>query len=665
MRNARVCGRVFYMWGEEMGYLPQSFDLKNRYYYDLSLTNFKKGQDLYNKAASITLINDGSNKDIMTNINAAIEFLEGIKNNERAKEIECINYYSKILHEQMTNNEDITLIPIFNAIQNDIQNMDYKDLQIQQALLIQRMSIIRSKPELYIKRLQNLLRKTPKDWSLEKAQQEDFLIGNQTFIEKILSNKESQSSYDEQIYNEIQNFIQNFNFSKIQIGKQTSLVASIAADFRAYLQEKGESLIMNDKSIQQFQQYIQEEERYFLKLLKDASSEQKQSNLAYNTLFTILEDMKTELGIMTEEKASTTAHSLLDQQIELQQQLKELESQQNDNDKKNLEKIEKLKKIEASLNGRIDRITKARNGAFFRLHTQTSHGDLQEVITTLIYRALNVPGSAAVDQIGSITIDSRINDIFPVFSEIAKNMGEITQEHVKDRKNLTDYTEKYKQSNIRIQQILKDYQEKKINEKIPDYTKMFVTNESAKLYWNAENKSEELNGRNIGIADALAQLYSVDEALIINQDILIHIIVNLSSATAWQHSSLENHLSIFAGLLMFGDIHNMAQEAAKFAQTNLLSHDIHVIHLYNIGEHFVPSSIVLENICNNFREIANEASSTMSARATIDPYQPQVEINSTINDWEKASNEALLKTRIKLHFLKGLFNFINDYNLLG
>ena len=36
-------------------------------------------------------------------------------------------------------------------------------------------------------------------------------------------------------------------------------------------------------------------------------------------------------GIMTEKKTSAMAHSLLDQQIELQQQLKELESQQHDN----------------------------------------------------------------------------------------------------------------------------------------------------------------------------------------------------------------------------------------------------------------------------------------------------------------------------------------------
>ena len=650
-----------------MGYLPQFFDLKNRYYYDPSLTDYKKGRKLYSKAAQVTLINDTSNNlDIMTNINTAIDFLEMIKNSEKAKEIACINYYSKILHEQMAKNNDATLTPIFDAIQKDIQDMNFEDLQAQQAHLIQRMSIIRSKPELYIKRLQNLLKEIPEDWNLEKAQQEDFLIGNQTFIEKILSSKENQSNYEEQIYNEIQNFIQNhLNFSKIQIGKQTSLIASIAADFRAYLQEKGENLIMNNKSIQQFQQYIQEEQRYFLKLLKDASSDQKQSNLAYRTLFTILEDMKTELGIMTEEKASSIAHSLLDQQSELQQEIKKLELQQNNNDKKTLEKIEELKKLESSINNRIERITKTKNGAFFRLHTNTSHGDLQEVITTLIYRALNVPGSAAVDHIGSITIDSRINDIFPVFSEMAKEMEKITQEHVKDRKNLTNYSEKYKQSNIKIQQILKAYQEKKANEQIPDYTQMFITNESAKLYWNAENKSGELSGRNIGIADALAQLYSIDEALMINQDVLIHIIVNLSSATAWQQSSLENHLSIFAGLLMFGDIYNMAQEAANFAQTNLLSEDIHVIHLYNIGEHFVPSSIVLENICNNFKEIANEASNIMSARATISPYQPQVEKNSTEDEWEKASNDALLKTKIQLHFLKGLFDFIREYNLLS
>ena len=227
------------------------------------------------------------------------------------------------------------------------------------------------------------------------------------------------------------------------------------------------------------------------------------------------------------------------------------------------------------------------------------------------------------------------------------------------------YTEKYKQSNIKIQQILKTYQEKKRNEKIPDYTKMFITNESAKLYWNAENKSEELSGRNIGIADALAQLYSVDEALIINQDILIHIIVNLSSATAKQQTSLEQHLSIFAGLLMFVDIYNMAQEAAKFAQTNLLSNDIHVIHLYNIGEHFIPSSIVLENICNNFKKIAEGAHLEMAARASISPYKPEWSIPVSEESWEKASEDALLKTKIQLHFLKGLFNFIREYNLLS
>ena len=643
-----------------MGYLPTPFKIENRYYYDPFLLKLKndEGPELYNAAKTeVILKNDLSNSsDATSKIDEAITFLEQVKNSERAKEEACITYYLDLLEKQLSVTENEELKKIYQDLKKNIEALDPKSLEENQARLIHQMSIIRSKPELYQKRLQKLITQMPKDWKLEKAQQEDFLIGNQSFIESII--KLDSSQYEQNLYNQIQEYINTYVPTEINLSHNTSLVASIAADFRAFLQENNKNLVLGENNLQLFNDY-KKQKRYLLNLINqsDNITQEEQINENYTTLLTVLEDMEKELGIMSFSEAEELKSQLKQEKIQLENRQKKAKREST---KKKLQN-----KIDA-IDRQIDRIVEGKNNTFFRLHTKTSHGDIQEVITTLIYRALSVPGSAAVDHIGSITIDTRINNIFPIFQKISQEMQDITNMRIENHTDLKTYSDNYKNKNLAIQNILKDYQ-KNISESIPDFTKMFITNESAKLYWNAENRTQDFSGREIGIADALAQLYSIDESFLVEQNNLIHIIINLSSATKNQKPTLENYLSIFSGLLMFGDIYNMAVEAAKFAETNLISKDIHVIHLYNIGETFVPSSIVLENICNNFKDINSKIDPRMAARATITSYAPKIKkkYNSTKSDWEQASNDALLNTKIKLHFLKGLFNFIKNYNLLG
>jgi len=55
-----------------------------------------------------------------------------------------------------------------------------------------------------------------------------------------------------------------------------------------------------------------------------------------------------------------------------------------------------------------------------------------------------------------------------------------------------------------------------------------------------------------------------DFSLVINRDLLNFLALNLSpnAAAASAKGPLEDYFSIFAGLLMFDDVHNIALEAA-------------------------------------------------------------------------------------------------------
>ena len=89
--------------------------------------------------------------------------------------------------------------------------------------------------------------------------------------------------------------------------------------------------------------------------------------------------------------------------------------------------------------------------------------------------------------------------------------------------------------------------------------------------------------------------YCLNFSLIINRELLSFLALNLnpSAAAASAKGPLENYFSIFAGLLMFDDVKNMALEAAKIAQENT---HIHQIHLYNLNGIYVPASMILSYV---------------------------------------------------------------------
>lgn len=604
-------------------------------------------KDLYKAAENVHLNADASaDDDAPTKIIQALSFLERVATSEEAKEKACIDYYMNLLNkEQQEYSENDEILNIFKEIENAIQKTDVDELRKQQMLLIAKMSSLRTKPEIYKRRLE-ALKDLPN--TLLEAQSFDYLVGNQSFFEEIL-NAKNKNRLAGELSNEIRDYIKSYTFSsRLNANQFNSLVVMVAADFRTFLEEHAKDLVIDDDTLKEFNAYKSEQERYFLNLLDRAENNLEHS---YEQLLFTIEDIDKEMGF-------TQQTEIREQRDKLNKKIEDLKKDNIEKTKKGEKLIQNLKKQLDDLNSKINRGVQTENG-FFRIHTNTSHGDVQEAVEETVYRALSVPGSAAVDIIGTITIDNRIDDIFPIFKQLSETMQSITKLHVTNRKDLKSYSDAYRENNKKMQKILNKYQEGKKG--VTDYTKMFITNESEKLYWDAANSEHSFKGRTFKIADALAQLYSIEDSFMADQDLLIHIIINLSSATSGEKDDLEKYLSIFSGLLMFGDIYNMAIEAAQFAQNQLVSNDIHVIHLYNINGHFVPSSIVLKNIYNNFKKNLNTIDMSLAAKATVLPYSPKVTRKSY--DWDKVSDTVLSNTKIKLHFLKDLFNFMREIEL--
>jgi len=105
---------------------------------------------------------------------------------------------------------------------------------------------------------------------------------------------------------------------------------------------------------------------------------------------------------------------------------------------------------------------------------------------------------------------------------------------------------------------------------------MFIYHESLKLYSSVEtgnSKDKGFHGRSMNILSFIDFMDSaaVDGfSLAISHNLMSFIALNLmpNAVAAQLKDPLESYFSIFAGLLMFDDVRNMALEAAKLANYN-------------------------------------------------------------------------------------------------
>ena len=219
--------------------------------------------------------------------------------------------------------------------------------------------------------------------------------------------------------------------------------------------------------------------------------------------------------------------------------------------------------------------------------------------------------------------------------------------------------------------------------KIPD--DIFLYHESLKLYTTVETHERGyFHGRELNILAALDRIYSmegIEKLTLAKKDILYNIAINLAdSAVGGQvRDDVENYLSIFAGMLMFDDLQNMALDISRNAVLELEQQqvgEVRTVHLYRVNDIYIPGSMLLTTLCNALESGYNKITADYGASAEINAAKAEASIQEYISKrnsgtsmqytknweslWDSYAEKAYQGTTIRIKFLASFFDFLED-----
>lgn len=314
--------------------------------------------------------------------------------------------------------------------------------------------------------------------------------------------------------------------------------------------------------------------------------------------------------------------------------------------------------------------------------TSTYYGYINEHLWALIQQGFKVSGSAAADviQIGRATADFSISpEIWEQTKKLSQAFTTLAAKTLNDRKeNLTDELD---QMNNEMQEVINDLQQQLVAS--GDLSKdLFVYHESLKLYSTLERTNSEyvFKGRNLKILTAIQYLYDGinnfnTDGKFLDITILQSAALNLAdqSQGADLKDPVANYFSIFAGLLMFDDIRQMALDAQKTLTTEIGNNNagVYQIHLYQTNGVFVPGSYLLSFAAQAFQAGESQLESTNHAVVHISTSQATKSINEYMieqdkgagynkeQDWITMANQVAKDTSITITFLQAFTQFMN------
>ena len=132
--------------------------------------------------------------------------------------------------------------------------------------------------------------------------------------------------------------------------------------------------------------------------------------------------------------------------------------------------------------------------------------------------------------------------------------------------------------------------------------------------------------------------------------------------------TLEDYLSLFAGLLMFDDVVNIAREAVNQIQYDKAN----VIHLYLLNGVYVPASTILTYVYNSCMEAMSVISAKEAASITISTGNADGIIknwlqtrtpplkNGNFEAWKTVGQATSSEIKMHIVFFAGFIKFISQ-----
>ena len=635
-------------------------------------------------------------------LNKANSFLKAVATSERNKEIAMIQSFSDKTKQTFPGLQKYFNDP--SKIQDNLSDF-YANLTA--AITVARRGTTEYLNEL--KRIKkNILDKSKR--TLETYKADDFryrLDGDiSSFLNRLTGNfsisheKEIQKDAEQLFAVRVQNLatkiLSNFGLtSLISSGEDFSAIAaSLLVELEAEIQKEMDEQLLN-KTKTRLDQDIDD---ILIKIEQRYDQLANKQRLAKSPI----EKALTDITSIEYTRITTNAKEILNIHTDLTQDQEEIRKkiESKDTSLNNNKRVKRNKEIQ-EIRNRIKTNTLLRNNLGLVKFSisgscQTKHGSINELVLSLLNNGTNVKGNAATDII-SFIFEGHLSIDQSVLNQLVANIGKAYTETVaqqvpnKDDKKIKDTTHLVNDMNEKITELIKEAEKKLKEQSDFNLDDIFVFHESLKLYSSAETGRhfKGFEGRSITLMSYIDNLYSMQATignktpLPISRDEMGFIGINLApgAAAEKQKEPLENYLSLYAGMLMFDDVANIAAEAAvqmdseKNNQTP--STGIRQIHLYNLNGMYVPASMFLSYLSNAVNNTATMIQSGSAMRATISvpssnkAYAQYMKERYTSKDhlltlqtWEEVAAENSQNTKISITFLTAFKAFINSLPII-
>ena len=614
-------------------------------------------------------------------VNDAITILGKIAESERQKEINAINQYKDKLKTTLKDWENAPelqqIIQELNQI--NLDTSDFETLKNFNINLTKAINLIKQRKNDYVARLQRIIASNQNDnftTNILNGQQIQYRLHSD--LEGLLKDatgayvRESREA-ENNLSKTLRQCAEDYLFSDIRklnkLGGGAEIAAMLAAietDIMELAQQEFNNQQIKNNSIaekitadivkqiyEKYKQASEEDMTYIQKMYKNKNQ---------NEINTIINNMKKAFGI-------STIDETIDQYNERRTQ-----ALANLNNSKRISLNQGAKRLQRTIAGReiFDKLLTVNISGSSQVY-----GTIEEGVRSVIEEgSFLTSGRTLADMIslGSLKFNSEVSLNFSALQDLGRQftniISDFTNKNVLEDRHKS-YAEDYSKMNDALAEIIK--QLKNIIIEDPDLDELFVFHESIKSYMSAEGditskKFKGFKGGQMQIFTAFDRLYSMANldlgVQFLEMDAIKFIALNLSEGALGSENKepLAKYLSIFAGMLMFDDVKNMALDMA----TNITNEPVQQVHVYLLNDIYVPSSVVLSNIYLQLEKgltninIENAAAvqiTTDDIDAQIAAYKPNL---YSRDKWDTYAETARKSTLVTIYFLKSYVDFLQN-----
>ena len=620
----------------------------------------------------INSINDPVNNSIET----ALAFIKIVAENERKNEVACLRANKKFLQGKLPRNKNV------DQVLNRLDNLNLNDpnaLEYFYAQLTECLTVLRNKGLEYQDRLEKIVQHFDK--KMHKLAEEDARFRQAGDVRAMLANligiaNKKQKDAETAFAARLRKIVTSYTLSQDVRKKCTSgaqyaaIVAAITVDIENELEKQMKIFNYTD-----FTQFSQQQLNAFL------TEYEKREKTEQTHLQKALEEGGYELDEIMQAGIDVLGIRTVDKNLQKKrlQQVAQLTNKKTAQTQNELYKRLKEDKTNNKLIKDLSLLT-------FSRRTSGDAGNMAEFAQIVFSGGRKVSGTAATDTLGYIEITTKRTDVNAKISDYINKISQVITNYSKQQ--TTTRKESNQMAHEEMNRQIKELEEqlKKELQQIEEinFNDFFIFHESIKLYKTMETKSRNVgfHGRELTILNYIDELYTVNglsDLVLPQKDALEMIALNLSNeAIGGQYKEdIQKFLSIFAGMLMFDDIQNMAYRAVEaLTNQNQTSGQIIPIHLYKLNDIFVPASMILTYTYESMMQAYELAATGYAAKAEIHTGKIDEEIKKFLEEheytkgsnvhvpyeqyWPEMGEESASNTKIRIALFAAFTDFIQN-----